>query len=127
MLCRKRSNGKRRPAAVIALCFAATILGCAKDEKPAAQVAPAVVDLASTRCAAVDPADRAEADRVTERPPFDTKDADGTAALSRAGIRKWINGYQVAEGRKNATIKRLASSIDECGRVRTGAQHPKTS
>ena len=75
---------------------------------------PQVVDLGPARCPDVDAADRNEAKKTTPRPAFDTRDTDGTAALSRTTTRKWISAYDVSEARKNAALIRVIDQHDRC-------------
>lgn len=87
------------------------IPGCAAPRPPPQA---SVVDLAPARCPEVDGSDRDEASRTTQRPPYDTRDTDGTAALSRDATRRWISAYDLSESRKNSALARLIALNERC-------------
>jgi hypothetical protein len=81
---------------------------------PTTLTVPHVVDLGPERCPEVNRETRDEAHRTTSRPPFDTKDVDGTRAYSPDAVRQWISAHEVSETRKNLTLSRAIDHIERC-------------
>jgi len=112
-------RGGNRAAAVL-LCALMTS-GCGPGGLGGADTpewsAPLVMQGASLSCPAADPALRRES-RITVAPPMpDTKDADGTPAVSPGALRGKVDELRAAVVRKNRALSR---ALDEHERCRTG-------
>lgn len=83
-----------------------TIPGCANA--PARFDAPVVVELSHVRCPEPDATTLAEFRRTTPRP---------AGAISKDGVRKWIDTLEISERRKNLAGQRLADELARCRNV----------